>query len=66
MNIAWNSYGFDFGNHQYDSAGGKLEQWLEEIKNNGGNSVSKSSILTLDSRKFPVLGEVFFLYKDFA
>jgi hypothetical protein len=41
VNIAWNYYGYDFGNHQYDSAGGKLESWLEEIKNNGGNSVRK-------------------------
>ena len=44
VNIAWNYYGYDFGNHQYDSAGGKLESWLEEIKNNGGNS----------ARKFPI------------
>ncbi len=41
VNIAWNSYGYDFGNHQYDTSGPKLEAWLEEIKNNGGNSARK-------------------------
>ncbi|KAK2723828.1 mannan endo-1,4-beta-mannosidase-like [Artemia franciscana] len=38
-NIAWYSYGYDFGNNQYDSHGPQLESWLTEISNNGGNSV---------------------------
>ncbi|XP_071528681.1 LOW QUALITY PROTEIN: mannan endo-1,4-beta-mannosidase-like [Panulirus ornatus] len=35
-NIAWNNYGYDFGNGGYD---GKLESWVEEIKAGGGNSI---------------------------
>ncbi|XP_046463075.1 mannan endo-1,4-beta-mannosidase-like [Daphnia pulex] len=39
-NIAWNSYGYDFGNGQY-AANSKstLESWLTQIANSGGNSV---------------------------
>lgn len=42
VNIAWNSYGYDFGNGQY-AANSKstLESWLTQISNNGGNSVRK-------------------------
>jgi len=40
-NIAWNSYGYDFGNNGYMNNGQKLEEWLEMVKQNGGNSVSK-------------------------
>jgi mannan endo-1,4-beta-mannosidase len=41
-NIAWNSYGYDFGNGQY-AANSKstLESWLTQIANSGGNSVRK-------------------------
>ncbi|KAI9559836.1 endo-beta-1 [Daphnia sinensis] len=40
VNIAWNSYGYDFGNGQY-AANSKstLESWLTSIDANGGNSV---------------------------
>ncbi|XP_046463076.1 mannan endo-1,4-beta-mannosidase-like [Daphnia pulex] len=40
VNIAWNSYGYDFGNGQY-AANSKatLESWLTRIDANGGNSV---------------------------
>lgn len=37
-NIAWNNYGYDFGNGGYD---GTLEQWLREIAESGGNSIRK-------------------------
>jgi len=36
VNIAWNDYGNDFGNGAYN---GKLEQWVTEIGNAGGNSI---------------------------
>lgn len=44
VNIAWNSYGYDFGNGQY-AANSKstLESWLTRIDANGGNSVRKES-----------------------
>ncbi|XP_045603001.1 mannan endo-1,4-beta-mannosidase [Procambarus clarkii] len=35
-NIAWNSYGYDFGNGNYN---GVLETWVQEIGNAGGNSI---------------------------
>ncbi|KAF4525672.1 hypothetical protein B566_EDAN010662 [Ephemera danica] len=39
-NIAWYSYGYDFGNNQYDNlSGATLESWLQSIANAGGNSV---------------------------
>jgi hypothetical protein len=41
-NIAWQSYGYDFGNGMYDVNGGALESMLQSISDNGGNSVSKS------------------------
>lgn len=40
-NIAWNSYGYDFGNGQYATNGPTLEQWIREIADAGGNSLSK-------------------------
>jgi len=41
-NIAWKSYGYDFGNGQY-AANSKatLENWITQIANNGGNTVRK-------------------------
>ncbi|RXG57248.1 Mannan endo-1,4-beta-mannosidase [Armadillidium vulgare] len=36
VNIAWNNYGYDFGNGGYD---GTLDEWLSEIGNAGGNAV---------------------------
>ncbi|KAL7637770.1 UNVERIFIED_CONTAM: hypothetical protein RMT77_011381 [Armadillidium vulgare] len=36
VNIAWNNYGYDFGNGQYD---GTLDEWLTEIGTAGGNAV---------------------------
>jgi hypothetical protein len=38
-NIAWYSYGYDFGNNQYDNSGPTLEAWLSSIEQSGGNSV---------------------------
>nr|XP_053639726.1 mannan endo-1,4-beta-mannosidase-like [Cherax quadricarinatus] len=35
-NIAWNNYGYDFGNGAYD---GTLETWVHEIGSSGGNSI---------------------------
>ncbi len=42
VNIAWNSYGYDFGNGQY-AANSKstLEAWLTQIANSGGNTARK-------------------------
>ena len=42
VNIAWNSYGYDFGNGQY-AANSKstLEGWMNSISGSGGNSVRK-------------------------
>lgn len=39
-NIAWRSYGFDFGNGQYATNGPELENWIREIAGAGGNSLS--------------------------
>ncbi|OXA64941.1 mannan endo-1,4-beta-mannosidase [Folsomia candida] len=36
-NIAWNSYGYDFGNDNYANSGPILEQWIREIALAGGN-----------------------------
>ena len=44
-NIAWRSYGFDFGNGQYGTNGPELENWIREIASAGGNSLSKCSKL---------------------
>lgn len=41
VNIAWNSYSFDFGNGQYAQNGPILEQWIREISAAGGNSLRK-------------------------
>ena len=44
VNIAWNSYGYDFGNGQYvANSKATLESWLTQIDANGGNSVRKLS-----------------------
>lgn len=41
-NIAWNSYGYDFGNGAYEANSKEtLENWLTRIANNGGNSIRK-------------------------
>jgi mannan endo-1,4-beta-mannosidase len=41
-NIAWYSYGYDFGNGVYQSdVKETLETWLTMIANSGGNSVRK-------------------------
>lgn len=39
-NIAWNSYGYDFGNDNYANSGPILEQWIREIALAGGNILS--------------------------
>nr|ADE58568.1 GH5 family protein GH5C [Limnoria quadripunctata] len=36
VNIAWNSYGYDFGNGNYD---GSIENWMSDIGSAGGNTV---------------------------
>ena len=44
VNIAWNSYGYDFGNGQYASnSKSTMEGWLDSISGSGGNSIRKSS-----------------------
>ena len=42
VNIAWNSYGYDFGNGKYESLSkSTLENWLTQIGDSGGNSIRK-------------------------
>ena len=42
MNIAWQNYGRDFGNGQYDCCtGNALEDYIVRIKAEGGNSLSQ-------------------------
>lgn len=40
-NLAWQTYGYDFGNGWYDTNGGALETLLQSVTDNGGNTVSK-------------------------
>lgn len=46
VNIAWNSYGYDFGNGQYATNGPQLEKWIKEIHNAGGNTLSEYNRIT--------------------
>jgi mannan endo-1,4-beta-mannosidase len=42
MNIAWNQFGADFGNGQYDCCtGSQLEKYIRDIASSGGNSIRK-------------------------
>ena len=41
MNIAWNQYGADFGNGNYEYTGPQLEKYIRDISNAGGNSIRK-------------------------
>ena len=41
MNIAWESFGFDFGNGNYAQTGPQLRKYVSDIKLAGGNSISK-------------------------
>ena len=42
MNIAWNQFGADFGNGQYECCtGAQLEKYIRDIADAGGNSVRK-------------------------
>jgi len=44
VNIAWNSYGYDFGNGQWAAnSRSTLLGWLDSISGSGGNSVRKFS-----------------------
>lgn len=43
VNIAWNAYGYDFGNGQYANSGPVLEKWIREIAAAGANSISECS-----------------------
>lgn len=42
VNIAWKSYGYDFGNGNYGGSGPTLEQWIRDITNAGGNTLRKN------------------------
>ena len=46
MNIAWNQYGADFGNGNYEYTGPQLEKYIRDIANVGGNSISKFILIT--------------------
>ena len=41
MNIAWNQFGADFGNGNYEYTGPQLEKYVRDIAEAGGNSVRK-------------------------
>lgn len=41
VNYAWVNYGHDFGNNHYTRNGPILEQWIREIRESGGNSLSE-------------------------
>lgn len=43
-NIAWVYYGWDFGNDNYAATRGRLEQWIRDISNAGGNTLRKFSV----------------------
>jgi len=38
-NIAWVYYGWDFGNGMYENTYERLEQWIRDISNAGGNTL---------------------------
>ena len=42
MNIAWNQFGADFGNGNYEYTGPQLEKYIRDIAKAGGNSLRKS------------------------
>lgn len=42
-NIAWKTYGYDFGNGQYANSKSALESWMTQISANGGNTVRKNT-----------------------
>lgn len=48
-NIAWYSYGYDFGNNQYANSKGNLTTYLTKIAAAGGNSIRKLAITTCHS-----------------
>ena len=52
MNIAWNQYGADFGNGNYEYTGPQLEKYIRDIANVGGNSISKFILITSFSSKW--------------
>ena len=45
MNIAWNQFGADFGNGNYEYTGQQLEKYIRDIAEAGGNSVRKFFIV---------------------
>jgi len=45
VNIAWKDYGNDFGNAGYTKQGPVLEEWIREIKEAGGNTLSEIKII---------------------
>ena len=52
VNIAWNSYGYDFGNGAYEAnSKATLERWLTQIANAGGNSVRKCGAFKFQIKK---------------
>ena len=62
VNIAWNSYGYDFGNGQY-AANSKstLEGWMNSISGSGGNSLRKFLFFYLVERSTdPMIRLLFF------
>lgn len=39
VNQAWVSYGYDWGNNQYQYRRSKFQSVVNDVKNNGGNSI---------------------------
>jgi mannan endo-1,4-beta-mannosidase len=48
MNIAWQEFGYDFGNGNYDRNRDLLEGYLRDIAAAGGNSIRKLTVLFSD------------------
>lgn len=49
MNLAWHSFGNDFGNGQYDCCtGAALENYLAQLNETGGNTLSKIQLISLE------------------
>lgn len=45
VNQAWVSYGYDWGNNQYQYRRSKFQSVVNDVKNNGGNSIRMYRIL---------------------
>ena len=67
VNIAWNAYGYDFGNGQYESNSRSiLEGWLSQIADNGGNSIRKFAKHEINRVTHEEMGAAFYFERHLA